>query len=199
MTKEERFIELVTGLEIKINDQIYPNSMFWFKGDECFFELSLENSGLSPKQAIIYWRFTNKNLDCKQGFFWCSYSNVWYIFETEFDMKYNETKDFIKNMMENYIKIKNVTPCGCGLNPKFSDEMEDNFKINNVTPDTCGEVPSDVPHPEVGDFFKIKNITLQDDSVFCQEMEDDFKFNTIHLTQLQETINLTHLKLINDL
>jgi hypothetical protein len=85
LSPEERFLEIINGLEIKIDKKKYPDSIFYFKGDKYFFEL---------EKDIIY----------------CSYNNVWSIFLQEYKMNYDATQAFIKNQVEEHFKMKHVTP-----------------------------------------------------------------------------------------
>lgn len=84
ITKEQRFLELFQGLEIKSDIEKYPDSVFFFRGDE--FILEIKNSHL-----------------------WVSYTKVWRVFKDEFHMNYSETKEFIKDMVEKHFKWKGLT------------------------------------------------------------------------------------------
>lgn len=85
ITKEQRFLELLNGCEIKIDKEKYPNSIFLFKNGEYYFEI--ENDRL-----------------------WCRHKYVWSVFENEFSMQYNEIQVFIKGMVEEHFKCKGLTP-----------------------------------------------------------------------------------------
>ena|SRR3970040_1586539 len=85
--KEDRFLELIDDLEIKIDKKIYPKSTFFFKGDVLLFEQ-----------------------DSKNDTFWCNYYEIWSVFGKEYHMKYEEIQSFIKNMMERHFKMKVFTP-----------------------------------------------------------------------------------------
>ena len=80
-TKEERFLELFQGLQMRSDIEEYPNSVFYFRGDILIAEI--RNSSL-----------------------WISYLEVWCIFEEEFNMKYSEIQGFIKSMVEKHFKWK---------------------------------------------------------------------------------------------
>lgn len=85
ITKEQRFLEILNGCEIKIDKEKYPDSVFFFKNGECYFEI---------QKSII----------------WCKYKYVWSIFETEFLMDYTDIQSFIKGQVEEHFKCKVLTP-----------------------------------------------------------------------------------------
>lgn len=90
ITKEQRFAELISGIDINrpvIDFEKYPDSIFWFKNEDCLFKY-----------------------DLKSGYFWCKYSTVWSVFEQEFSMSYNDIQSFIKIQVEEYFKLKGITP-----------------------------------------------------------------------------------------
>ena len=104
VTLKERFQELLNGCTIKIDREKYPNSIFLFKGDKCFFE------------------FENDN-------FWISYFNVWEIIEKEFKIDYDKIQALIKSEIEEHFKCDGVTPPTIKLlYPKL---IEDHFKCKN--------------------------------------------------------------------
>ena len=89
ITPEERFLELIDGMTVKIDKDNYPNSTFFFKGDTCYLEL--EKSRL-----------------------WVRYAEIWQVFEVEFGMSYDEVQSFIKSQVEQHFKMRGVTP-GLGI------------------------------------------------------------------------------------
>jgi hypothetical protein len=105
ITPEERFLELIDGMTIKIDKDKYPDSTFFFKGDKCYLEL--ENSIL-----------------------WGRYAEIWQGFEVEFGMKYHEIQPFIKDQMEKHFKIMAVTPYS--LNWVVAKLVEQHFKMRGV-------------------------------------------------------------------
>lgn len=84
-TKEEAFIELINGCQIKIDKVKYPDSVFFFKNGEYYFEIGKDN-------------------------LWCRYKYVWSVFESEFKLNHHEIKNFIEDMVEEHFKINGVTP-----------------------------------------------------------------------------------------
>jgi len=86
-TKEEVFLEMINGLTIDTETfkKSHPNSKFFIKDKKCFLEL--EKSDL-----------------------WCDYDNIWSVFESQFDMNYKQIQDFIKDMVEEHLNMKGVTP-----------------------------------------------------------------------------------------
>ena len=89
-TKEERFKQLIEGVDIShpvVDFEKYPDSMFWFKGDKFLFE----------------YDFKNKRL-------WVQYDEVWKVFESEYNMIYDDIQLFMKGRMEEHFKLKDVEP-----------------------------------------------------------------------------------------
>lgn len=89
-TKEERFADLISGIDIsspKTDFDKYPNTLFWFDKDG---------------NCICEYNFKNKQ-------FWFNYYKIWSVFEDEFSMGSNEIEDFTKIQVEYHFKIKDVT------------------------------------------------------------------------------------------
>lgn len=91
-TPEEVFWKLCDGLEVKIDKDISPNRIFFFKGDSFFFEWNTETRTL-----------------------WCSYKNVWSVLEMTISTEYNEVQGFIKKQVEEHFKCNGVTPLSDGM------------------------------------------------------------------------------------
>jgi hypothetical protein len=85
---EEWFKSLLNELEIEINDK-YPNKVFYKKNGRIFFELYQKS---------------------KKRYFWCNYDLVWSVLEKKNNLNYDETQAFIKNMVEQHLKLGVVTP-----------------------------------------------------------------------------------------
>jgi hypothetical protein len=107
ITPEQRFLELIDGMTVKIDKDNYPDSTFFFKNDKCYLEI--KNSTL-----------------------WVRYAEIWQGFEVEFGMKYDEIQSFIKDQMEQHFKIGGVTPTTNAF--KLWPMMEQHFKMRGVTP-----------------------------------------------------------------
>ena len=92
-TKEEVFLEMINGLTIDTETfkKSHPNSKFFIKGKKCFLELEKSN-------------------------LWFDYDNIWSVFESQFDMNYNQIQGFIKDMVEEHLNMKGVTPRTRNLN-----------------------------------------------------------------------------------
>lgn len=102
---EERFWEILKGCVVETSEK-YPGATFLLKDGKYFFEL-------------------------QKDILWCSYGNVWSVFEREFNMTYNEIQNLIKIQLEEHFKCNGVTAkksCGgsCHL-------IEEHFKCK-VTP-----------------------------------------------------------------
>ena len=87
-TPEQLFLELIQGLEIKLMPE-NPDSIFFFKNDECFVELDLKNKR-----------------------FWFDYNNFWSIFNTEFGFNYAGIHKLIKYLLEKHFKLNDFTISG---------------------------------------------------------------------------------------
>ena len=48
--------------------------------------------------------------DIKESNLWCDHNNIWSVFELQFGMNYRQISDFIKNMVEKHLNMKDVTP-----------------------------------------------------------------------------------------
>jgi len=110
-TKEQRFLELISGIDIhqpKVDFQKYPNSLFWFDKDGIFI----------------------CEYDWKNNYFWFHYLKVWSVFETEFNLTYQEIRNFLSGMVEEHFKMKGVTTawCRCGRRRP----VEEHFKMKGV-------------------------------------------------------------------
>jgi len=107
ITPEERFLDLIDGMTVKIDKDKYPDSIFFFKGDKCYLEL--EKSRL-----------------------WVTYDEVWQVFEVEYGMAYGEIQAFIRDQVEQHFKMREVTPslADCLL----YQVVEQHFKMREVTP-----------------------------------------------------------------
>jgi hypothetical protein len=88
---EQRFKSLLNGLRIEIDDK-RPDSVYYIKSGRILFEL--------------YQDPNNK----KEKHFWCNTILVWSVFEDEYNLNYDETQVFIKNMVEKYLKLEAVIP-----------------------------------------------------------------------------------------
>lgn len=103
---KRRFIEMLQGLEIRTDFEKAPHSVFFFKGGNYWFEIE------------------------KNTTLWCHPSKVWFVFESEFGMKYTEIQAFIKDMVEEYFKLNGLTPSSV-IWPS-SSRVEEYFKLKQT-------------------------------------------------------------------
>lgn len=89
ITPEERFAELIQGLEVRTNLAEYPDSVFFFKKKERWMEYN-------EKNQTFY-------LNCDK---------IWSVFENEFRFNYNDIKEFTSRMVEKHFKYRGVTTLG---------------------------------------------------------------------------------------
>ena len=85
-TPEEFFLDVIKGIKIKKQTK-FPDSVFWEKNGEIFFEQDLE---------IMYLRV--------------NYDTIWKIFDKGFSMEYIDIQQFIKGMVEEHLNWKGFTP-----------------------------------------------------------------------------------------
>jgi hypothetical protein len=93
---EQWFKSLLHGLQIEIDDS-NPDSVFYKKDGKQFFELYQ---------------------DSEKTYFYCNYDLVWAIFNNKYNLNYDETQSFIRNMIEQHLKLNKVTP-----RPTFSPSL----------------------------------------------------------------------------
>jgi hypothetical protein len=102
-TKEGMLLSLMKGLESKQDRKNYPNSVFWMKDGTYMVEY-----------------------DEKEKYFWCSYLQVWSVFEKEFGMEFYEIQSFCRGLMEQHFKRRGLKANYAPV--KFSMHIERHFK-----------------------------------------------------------------------
>jgi len=108
ISKEDRFLELIDDIEIKVDKEKYLGSVFFFKDEKCFFE---HNS--------------------KYDYLWCDYNNIWSVFEREYGLSHTEIQSFIKYMLEKHFKMKVSTLPSTSLMQR--ELVEKHFKRHNIS------------------------------------------------------------------
>ena len=103
------FSNYIQGLEVKIDKDDYPDTVFYFKNGDCLFEY-----------------------DEKKGYFHCQYNGFWSVFEREYHMNHQQIQAFIKNGVEEHFKIKVTTPTLSFV--YIVRQVEEHFKIKVTTP-----------------------------------------------------------------
>ena len=106
--RDKLFLELIDGFEWKYDLNQYPNYLFGFKNDDCLFEI-FNIDGLNQQKIIANYRFDIEH-DLKIVNFRFNYEKIWSVFESKFDMKYNDIQHFMKCMVEKHLKMKVCTP-----------------------------------------------------------------------------------------
>ncbi len=138
------FDNLLSQMVIKEDQKRFPDRIFFFIGDECPMNLGLKNWSL-----------------------WCSHDAIWSILEKKFGNNYIDVQTFIKNVVQQYFKNKEVIPVSDG-DEQFI-KVEQYFKNKGVNPqsDTFG-ISS-----YVKEHFDSKEITpnlaLSNDNLFVEE------------------------------
>ena len=109
-TAEERLLGLIKGCVIDFDFKKYPGSIFLRSQEGRFmFEQDYRNSCL-----------------------WCSYGNVWRVFEREYYMSYWKIQVLIRDTVEEHFKWNGLTPL-CYLTIR-SWKVEEHFKWNGLKP-----------------------------------------------------------------
>jgi hypothetical protein len=108
ISREERFLGLINGLQLKFDFEKYRDRLFFFRGDEVWLEY-----------------------DLKYKYLWVSHEK-WEVFENEYSMDYDEIQTFIKNMVGRHFNLKGVTPQR--LTADFNTLVERHFNLKGVTP-----------------------------------------------------------------
>jgi hypothetical protein len=106
--KEKLFLELIDGFQWRYDLDKYPHSIFAFKDDICVFEIDNSES-LNQRKIIACYRFGLKQ-NLKNARIWFNYDRIWSIFESNFEMKYNDIQYFMVDMLEKHFKISETTP-----------------------------------------------------------------------------------------
>ena len=74
--------------------------------------------------------------DSEERYFWCDYDLVWSIFHNKYNLNYDETQAFIKNMAEQHLKLLAVTPSSQKC--FFPKKVGQHLKSGVVTPNQDG-------------------------------------------------------------
>lgn len=106
---KQRFQEVSSGLIRRVDFDRWPSSIFFFKGEKWMFEY-----------------------DIISGYLYCRYREVWEYLSSSNNTKYGDTQLFIKNVVEEHFKGKEVTP-RFRISIFFS-QVEEHFKGKDVTP-----------------------------------------------------------------
>ena len=88
-TPEEFFLDVIKDIKVKEQTK-YPQSILWEKNGKIIFEQDFK-----------------KNVLC------VDYGTIWVVFENIFGLEYDETRLFIKNMVEEYLNWRGLTPPFC--------------------------------------------------------------------------------------
>ena len=84
---ENLFLEFAVDLKIKIDEKEYPNHVFLFKNDEFYFYFNLKNRD-----------------------FRVEYDKIWLIFQSKFQLNYDDIQSFMKYMLEKHFKLMDFVP-----------------------------------------------------------------------------------------
>ena len=86
----EFLLSWLNGCTIQLSEK-YPDSVFYKKDDEVVFEL-----------------YKEKNEE--ETYFWVHYDKIWSVFYNKFGLNYDETQSFIKNVVEDTLKLGDIIP-----------------------------------------------------------------------------------------
>ena len=106
---ESLFHTLTKDLVVKIDENKYPNRIFYFNNHKIIFEHNTIND-----------------------YFYCSYFNFNQYFYEKFNINWLMLSKIVKDMVENHFKLSGITPpvfyC------KTVMEVENHFKLSGITP-----------------------------------------------------------------
>ena len=77
---------ILSKVKPKVDEVIYPNKIFYFIDGQLYIEQDLKNRT-----------------------FWCRYKDFWSIFESKYDIGYEETRVFLNPLLEEHFKCKDYT------------------------------------------------------------------------------------------
>jgi hypothetical protein len=99
-TEEEKkkfFFDIINGMVVHLNEERPDSVVYKTKDGEILFEPNNKSNNL-----------------------WVSYSKIWSVFKSKFNMEFNEIQRFIKCEVENNLNWKGYTPKK--MNTKFGDD-----------------------------------------------------------------------------
>jgi hypothetical protein len=111
ISKEERFWGLIDGLQLRVDFNKYPNSIFLFDGENCIVEY-----------------------DTKSNYLWLRYPSIWSVFETEYRLNYQGIRSFIKKEVEEHFRCTGITLFQTCLSSPA--QVEEHFRCTGITPGT---------------------------------------------------------------
>lgn len=59
--------------------------------------------------SVVLLKNGKRHFEIKKQYLWCSYMNVWSVFEKEFSMNYDQIQALIKDVVEEHFKCKGLT------------------------------------------------------------------------------------------
>ena len=127
---EHIFFSEIKDVTVREDRDEFPESIFLFKGNRVIMEIK------GFKQV------------------WCSYTLLWSKIESYFGGRYSDTQRFIKSMVEEHFKLRDVAPNG-----PFTlrcTQVEEHFKLRDVTP---GVPPFAYLVERVEEHFKLRDVT----------------------------------------
>ena len=93
---EAFFYEKLNGCEIRFSEE-YPSYIFFVKKDKCLFE-------------IYNFDKERRKQESKNGYFNVKYDEIWSVFETRFELDYQQIQVFIQGEVEKLLKLDGLTP-----------------------------------------------------------------------------------------
>lgn len=100
----KRFWELMSGTEVKVDFETYPNRIFGFRGNK------------------YVWEFDFK---LKNYYLRLRYEELWAVLVEEFGLVYHEIQSLVKNEVESHFNCKEITPVIAGDDD--ADAVEGHF------------------------------------------------------------------------
>ena len=106
--KKYLLLSMLDGCEVKLVDRHYGDSIFYVKNDKILFQQ-----------------------DTKNKYFYVRYEDVWSIFESKYNMKFEQIQTFIIDTLDEVVKLHGHTPAGKFLG--FDGELDEVVKSQGYT------------------------------------------------------------------
>jgi chaperonin cofactor prefoldin len=92
---EKWFVTVLDGLETEIDDN-EPDSPFYKKNGVVYYK----------KNGVVFFKAYHYPDETR---FYCYHDVVWSVLQNKYKLNYEETQEFLKNMLEKHLELKNVT------------------------------------------------------------------------------------------
>ena len=105
--KEKLFLEIIDGFQWKYDSERYKDTLFAFKNKSFLFKIFFKEEDISFIKLIVKFRL-NFEHDFKDACFVFFNKNIFYSFNEHFNMKEEEVKKYISEILKNKFKFYNT-------------------------------------------------------------------------------------------